>query len=188
MSAEVDDIVEQLEGLLEQYQDVENSELPSTLKAAVEAGWELSIGQLDVEGVAYSEDARKADRQRLVRLDDALKELAKLEERMVANYVITPKTILLNFIYGLKDFIPNAVKVVIDTATTVWNNPNAISIITSVARRFWNQAFVAAGIAELVQTIVVGVNLRDERVEALRKKALPQRNQSRTVKRRMSRA
>lgn len=185
----IDDLIDRLGELINVYEKTEGTFVPSTLGEAVKGGWEMVVDALQLGvTVGYPESERKADKQRLVRVADVLQIIANMEQRYVANFVTDPTCVLLQFVYAIRDFIPNAINAIIATIEQVWSYRDWINLVWRLIRKFWDQAFAAMGIVELGRAVELSVRLRAGYVNQVRRKALPQRDVSRVRRRKKTRA
>lgn len=165
-------LVENLKELIDQYDKIDEADIPSSLKFAALSEWELVLDIIGVEGLAYDHEQRKKDRTKLVRLDDVLKVLSAMEQATVRDNVVNPKHLLKNVTVGLKEEVQDFIAAIIDVIVNVWRERDWLRRCWPLVKHYWQRFFLGLAITELAALIRQGMKLRDNYAGSIRDKAL----------------
>lgn len=187
MSA-LDDMVSDLDELISQYQKMEGVELPTSVLGAVKDGWELTVDGVAMQVLlAYPAEQRMRDKTRCVKLDDVQQILAAMENDMVSRYVLSPGDVIWNFVATAPKAVYSAGQLVFDALTRNWFQKDWVQIAWQAVRSVWKQTLDIIGIVQWAKSIENGLRARDKFAAQVEKKALPQRNAQRCLRRKRTR-
>lgn len=178
-------------------------EIPPDTKNALKAKWKLklqgAIAQEIKERTEYPDEERKADGQRLVRIEDAIDALGTLEADLVNALVITPADLLWRRYRG---YIEGA-DLILSRGDIVWSLVKSaffglFTLSYEELKTLWEiaESIFAVAVAEIAETITIQgyakhvvamIHLRDKAIRHVRLKALPQRPARRYRRRKKSR-
>lgn len=188
MAIDVDSVVSELEEMIRAYEAVEAVPIPTTILEAAKEGWELTVDAIALHAVlSYSPEDRQRDRTRVVRLIDVQRILATMEVETVQSLVLTPGDLIQQFVTSLPRFIGSTASLVFQALTRDWWNTDWLRIGWDVIRNGWRKFFDVVGVVEYGKAVDKGMKARDRYAAMVEKKALPQRNVQRVLRRKKTR-
>jgi hypothetical protein len=178
-------------------------EIPPDAKRAIAMRWKSKITGLIGEEIAkrldYDDAERKADAQRLVRVDDVISALSEIEAKLVDVVVLSPAEVVWR---NYRNW-PLAIDAILSSWKTAWTVlKGAISLLLGLDSEAAKQvvelgtalagitataaaeAITAKGYAKFIGTVI---DTRDKAVTSIRRKALPQRHVHRVRRRKVTR-
>jgi hypothetical protein len=203
--AAADVLKAQLEEKLAQYQEVSDMPLPETLQEALDARWELSVNVVEFAALtAYLGDDQRKDRQRLIRLGDAIDLIVEFEDHLISASTSGIFRVIVNKFNKRLTMLAAArpaAALVWDLIQTAWEELHWNNIWDTVKKLLWAAAtfIVAYGVifakitASSAVTTRYGRGLlevlrsRNDVERKMRDKALPQSNGKRTRKMKVTR-
>lgn len=181
-------MVDECDALIEEYRRLENKDIPRTVDDALDSGWELSIDIAGLTGsLGYSDDARKADKKRLVRMSDAIRAGRNYEYELVQNLVTDPGMIVLNTLASGVDAAISFAKIM---RAIPWGKTTLETwkwIVRTFVTQYFKVMLGASGILGIVAVVKEARSWHNSQLQVLDRKALPQRREKRYRKRRPSR-
>lgn len=183
----------------------EYEKLPESSKDALKKKWTLKLeGDLAAHisnRIEYLEDDQKTDRARLVKVDDVLQAIQKMESSLVDKIVLSPSDViwkryykfvdLVDLVLGRGDILWAGIKILISTliagtitlADVAIYRDLAIAIFASVIA----EASETFSVKAFAGTLITMLNLRDKAIAEVRKKVLPQRRARRFRRKKITR-
>lgn len=188
MSELTEEFEEQAAGVIQFLEQVEDVEIPRTIKQAELEGWELTADMLQATRLLrYDPVERKRDAQQLVRLRDVLEILAKVEDNTVRELVINPSDIMANWLFAFIGIFTTLLPRIVTAIIGAWKNRDIITIVWNILRVLWKELFQIISVKSVSDMISNQMVWRDLFVKQVRAKALFQSTGSRCYRRKVTR-
>lgn len=190
-----EEVIAALQKLKGEYEELEGTELPTTLKEAVNQRWEVITGSLEIAAFTlYPFAQQEIDSRRAIPLRVVLRMMSDLEEQLIREQVLKPSTIAESALWsgtlGMK-------KVLFDAAIDLWNvakgflnapsKKDIVRVLVSVVMSRYIRTLDIIAIPELMKSLARGLRMKNDTTHKLRKACLPQRQGPRYRRRKESR-
>lgn len=181
-----EEVKAEVEALIASYNAVQASEVPRSIKDAKKLGW-VGVDALQLTAAQfYAPDTQREDSKRVVPFGALLEAMISFEDELVQSTIIKPESIWLNgfVVLGASvDFVLSELgKLLISYLTGDFRPFRG----EALAWRYMTIILPLLGIKTLAEGMVNGQLLRHKVEARMRKKALPQGNQKRRYRRKIT--
>lgn len=174
----LDDALQQAKELIDTYEKVMDSKIPSSIKEAQSIGWDLVVDGIEIAALThYDEDQRKKDRQRLVTLEGTLLVLEDLEHEIIQQEIASGRQIIYS---AFQPWYSKAIVIIHDwaedaiAALVVVGLAGFVGVLQQLLARLSLSMIQFVGAAQLAKGIGDGMKIRDASVKLMRQQALKQ--------------
>ncbi len=188
MSDLVGDVKGQLEDMVDLMSSLEQVQIPSTLIAAVEEGWKLTVEAVEIKKtLEYDQEQRKHDKGRVVNARVVGEVLSEMERQTVNQLVVKPTQLFTNLVYGIAQF---ALDILIGLPVAIadaWKSKDLLQALAPYLKKFIKKFFDIISAKEMAHVLEDGIQIRDEMSQRLRDSALKQSSGPRYRRRKVTR-